>query len=192
MPSTPPSTPSSAPDDDPDGSPEFGPGGYLPPQAAARARKIVLRERMGLQWAVAAALAGVLILALAIPALLARTGPPAAPFVEVARLADVDPRGDELFSIGGEAVLVLRAGGVPRAFLEGGSGARYCAASGRLESPDGTVWSAEGRLIGGEGRSLALMAVQVYDGVLYVDTSAPTPALEPRPGAVVPACGNGG
>ncbi|HUG87123.1 MAG TPA: hypothetical protein VMM13_21320, partial [Euzebya sp.] len=47
--------------------PEFGPGGYLPARAAQRARKIVLREQMGLHWAVAAVVAGLLILAITIP-----------------------------------------------------------------------------------------------------------------------------
>jgi hypothetical protein len=42
--------------------PDIGPSGYLPPRAAKRARKIMLREPLGLQWAVAAMIAGVLVL----------------------------------------------------------------------------------------------------------------------------------
>ncbi|MTV26636.1 hypothetical protein FTX61_14610 [Nitriliruptoraceae bacterium ZYF776] len=36
--------------DDPQQTPEFGPSGYLPERASKRARKIVLRAPLGLQW----------------------------------------------------------------------------------------------------------------------------------------------
>jgi len=43
------------------GDEEFGPGGYLPKQAASRARKIILRAPMGAGWIIASVALGVLI-----------------------------------------------------------------------------------------------------------------------------------
>src|SRR5690606_17036265 len=56
--------------------PDFGPSGYLPPRAARRARKIMLREPLGLQWAVAAVVAGLLVLLAGAGYLLWQSRPP--------------------------------------------------------------------------------------------------------------------
>lgn len=166
---------------------EFGPGGYLPARAAQRARKIVLREQMGLHWPIAAVVAGVLILAVTIPFVLAAQGPPGPPSVAVGSLDAIDPSGDGVVTAGGTSVLVVRAGGVLRAFVGPPDGARWCPQSRRIEMPDGTIWTAEGRLIAGAGESLARGNAQAYDGVLYIDPT-PTPGLDPLIGDAEPAC----
>ena len=61
-------------------TPEFGPRGYLPERASKRARKIVLRAPLGLQWIVAAVVFGLLVLVAGVVWLNAG-GPPGAPFV---------------------------------------------------------------------------------------------------------------
>lgn len=170
--------------------PEFGPGGYLPARAAQRARKIVLREQMGLHWAVAAVVAGLLILAITIPFVLSSQGPPGPPAIAAGPLQAIDPAGDGVVEVQGRAVLVLRAGGVLRAFLDPPAEARWCAVSRRIESPQGQVWTGEGRLIAGEGTSLARGTVQAYEGQLYIDP-APQPPLPPLIGDRQPACHGG-
>ena len=189
-----------APGDDTDGAagsasapegedPAYGPGGYLPPRAAKRARKIVLRERMGLHWPIAAVAAGVVILLLIIPALVSTQGPPGAPYVAAGPLDAVDPRGDAVLDVDGTAVLVVRGGGVLRAFLHAPDGPRYCGESGRLEAADGRIWSAEGRLLAGAGGdSLDLVGVLAFDGELYLDTSQPVTAGQPRLRELRPSC----
>lgn len=167
---------------------EYGPGGYLPPRAAARARKIVLREQMGLHWTIAAVAAGLLILAITVPFVLSAQGPPGPPFVPAGPLDAIDPSGDAIVSVEGTDVLVLRAGGVLRAFADPPPGARWCPASRRIESPAGAVWTSEGRLIAGEGRSLSRAAIQAYDGRLYIDVAADGEPPSPLPGDQQPAC----
>lgn len=169
---------------------DFGPGGYLPPRAARRARKIVLREQMGLHWPIAAVLAGLLILALTVPFVLAQQGPPGPPAVQVGPLDRIDPAGDGLVEAADTTVLVLRADGVLRAFVDPPEGARWCPASRRIEAPDGRIWTAEGRLIAGQGTSLPTAGITAYDGTLYVDPT-PTPGPAPRPGDARPACQDG-
>ena len=171
----------------PTDQPEFGPGGYLPPRAAKRARKIVLRERMGLHWPVAAVVAGLLILAVVIPAVIGGSARPEDPFVNVGSLDQVDPRGDAVLDVTGTTVLVVRGGGVLAAFVDPPDGARYCGTSRRIESPDGTVWTLQGRRVGGTGDSLVRAAASAVDGDLYVD---PTPgdSLAPTDSDVAPGC----
>lgn len=182
------------PEPQPDGAPvepespaEFGPGGYLPPRAAKRARKIVLREQMGLHWPIAAVVAGILIVLVTLPFVLGQGDPPGPPSVEVGPLEQIDPSGDGLVDAGGTPVLVVRAGGVLRAFVDPPADARWCPASRRIESPDGRIWTAEGRLIAGDGMSLDRGQAQAHDGLLYVD---PTPVAgpEPIPGDAEPGC----
>jgi hypothetical protein len=162
--------------------PDYGPRGYLPPKAAKRARKIILREPMGLQWAIAAVIAGMLVLAAGGVLLLLRSGPPAAPFAAVGEIAQIDPRGaGTLAADGGRAVLVLRGAGGVAVFDDPGTPLRWCAPRSRLIADTGAVWQADGRLVGGTGRSLARVPAQVHDGVLYVDTRADGTRLESRP-----------
>ena len=163
-----------------DEHPDYGPRGYLPPRAAKRARKIILREPMGLQWAVAAVVAGVLVLVAGGVLLLSRSGPPGPPFVAVGELAQIDPRGaGELALDSGGSVLVLRGAGAVTVFEAPAVAVTWCAPRSRLISPGGAVWQADGRLVGGAGESLARIPAQVHSGMLYIDASSPGTRLEP-------------
>lgn len=154
--------------------PEYGPGGYLPPRAAHRARKIILRERMGLGWPVAAIVAAVLVALAGVVYLRTATGPPGPPHVAVGALEAIDPRGAAVLDVpGAEAeALVVRSGGVLRTFAAPATPVHYCAPAQRLEGADGTVWTVDGRRAGGPGASLQPMAAEVHDGVIYADPSA--------------------
>jgi hypothetical protein len=170
--------------------PEYGPSGYLPPRAAKRARKIMLREPLGLQWAIAAVLAGVLVLAAGGGALYLMSRPPPAPFVASGPMSAIDPRGaDVVATATGKDVLILRAAGGIRAFAAPGQHVEWCAESRHLESPDGDVWEPSGRLIGGQGASLTPLPAEVHDGVLYVNPSAEGQPVAAQPArASTPAC----
>lgn len=170
--------------------PEFGPSGYLPPRAAKRARKIMLREPLGLQWAIAAVVAGVLVLGAGGMAVLLMSRPPGAPFVASGPLTAIDPRGAEVVATeSGEDVLVVRAAGGVRAFAAPDQPVAWCAESRHLESANGHVWEPNGRLIGGAGASLTPLPAQVHDGVLYVNPSAEGQPVSPQAApAATPAC----
>ena len=169
--------------------PDFGPSGYLPPRAAKRARKIMLREPMGLQWAVSAVIAGVLVLVAGGVLVLLRSGPPGPPFVDAGAVATVDPSGAALVPVDGGRVLVLRGAGGVTVFADPGRSVSWCAPSGHLEAVDGTVWEPSGRLIGGEGQSLARLPAEVHTGVLYVDPTAEGRRRAPqRAVGATPAC----
>ena len=168
---------------------DYGPSGYLPQRAATRARKIVLRAPMGLQWPVAAGVAAVLVLVLGVVYVMTRTGPPADPYVQAGSLSAVDPRGSAVLPVAGEQALVVRGGGGVNAFLAPDARnplltaeAAWCTDSRRIESADGRVWTADGRLVGGAGESLTPLNVSVYDGDLYIDvrTARPAPPASPR------------
>lgn len=168
--------------------PAFGPRGYVPPQAAKRARKIVLREPMGLGWPVAAVVAGLAVMALGAVFLLTRTGPPGPPFQAVVALADVDPRGAVIVAADTGEVLVVRAGGPVRTFAAPGVELSYCPASKRLEGDGGAVWALDGRHLGGPGSSLAPLRSQVHDGTVYVDVDHPLTAPPAATVGAEPAC----
>lgn len=172
---------------------DFGPGGYLPPRAAKRARKIVLRRQMGLQWPIAAVVAGALILAVIIPLVWSAQQPPRAPYVPAGPLSAIDASADGRLMVEGTDVLILRGGGVLQAFVEVPADARYCPESRRIESIDGQVWTTQGRLIAGEGPSLDQVKVLAHDDTLYIDLSDRTPGLPPLVDDQVsdqqPACG---
>ncbi|CAN5877619.1 hypothetical protein BH24ACT15_BH24ACT15_34230 [soil metagenome] len=169
-------------------STEFGPGGYLPPRAAKRARKIVLRQQMGLHWPIAAGVAGALILLVIIPLVWSSQGPPGAPYVPAGPLSAIDASTDGVVDVQGRQVLILRGGGVLQAFVAVPPDARYCPQSRRIESPTGDVWTAQGRLIAGQGASLDQARALAHDGTLYVDVSDPTPGLPPLLGDQQSAC----
>lgn len=156
---------------------EFGPGGYLPERAAKRARKIVLRAPLGMQWVIASVVAGLVVVVAGV-LLLTRGGAPDPPFVAVAEVADV--AGEVVRDETTGAVLVGLSGRV-RAFATDEE-LDYCPASRRLESPDGGVWSLTGRSLS-DRPSLAEHPTLSADGVLYVDptvtTQPPPPAAEP-------------
>jgi hypothetical protein len=167
--------------------PEYGPRGYLPPRAARRARKIVLRERMGLQWPVAAVVAGVLVVLVGAVYLL-RSGPPGAPFVPLGPVPAVE--GVTPARAAGDPLLVAVVAGRVGVFADPGVPVTWCAASRRLESPDGRVWTPEGILVGGDGASLRPVPSTVHGGELYADPRTATD-LPPDPRGERPACGNG-
>jgi hypothetical protein len=166
-------------------APAFGPRGYLPDRAARRARKIVLRAPLGLQWVVGALAAGAVLL-VAGAVLLGRgdaaPGPPWVALGPVAALpaAAPDPATD---------LLVVTVGGRLRAF-EAPPGTVYCAATNRLEHPDGRVWAVTGRGTGGTPSLVAAPTLGV-DGVGYVDPTVRLPGAEPLADPATPGCTEG-
>lgn len=157
----------------PDERPDFGPSGYLPDRAAKRARKIVLRAPLGLQWIVGAVVAGAIVVVAGVLFLQSRDAPPPEPWVAVAPTGDLEASG---FHPDLDA-LIVTVGGRPRAFT-GAVEISYCAASHRLESPDGGIWALTGRGLDGTP-SLQEHPTLVSGGVLYVDPSRTLPAPEP-------------
>ncbi len=154
----------------PDATPEFGPSGYLPERAAKRARKIVLRAPLGLQWVIGALVAGLVVLVAGVWYLQSRDAPPPEPWVAVGPTDELvasrfDPELD---------ALIVAAGGRVRAFA-GADDVAYCAPSNRLESADGTgVWSLTGRGLDGTP-SLDEHPTLVSAGILYVDPTRTQP-----------------
>jgi hypothetical protein len=163
--------------------PDYGPRGYLPPRAARRARKIILREPMGLQWAIAAVVTGVLVLAAGGAALLLQSGPPGAPYVAAGAIARIDPRGAGELGLGDRRdVLVVRGAGGVSVFAAPAIEVDWCTDPARLVAADGSAaWQPDGRLIAGTGDSLARLPAQVHDGTLYVDASSEGARLTPAP-----------
>jgi hypothetical protein len=167
--------------------PEFGPGGYLPPKAAKRARKIVLREQMGWGWPLAAVAASLLVAVAGGIFLLTSNRPPQAPFVALTALNQVDAAGAGTASAPGlSTVLVVRAGGVVRTFRMPETDVVWCSESRRLESGD-AAWNPAGAAVFGRRASLTPLRSVVFDGTVYVDP-APLPAPASAPGGAAPAC----
>lgn len=156
--------------------PEFGPKGYLPERAAKRARKIMLREQMGLGWPLAAVLAALLVGAAGLWYVVSANRPPVDPFVAVGDLVDLAPGEAEVR----REVLVVRTTASVSAFTADGQ-VQWCQPSGRLEGAAGEVWAPDGRLVGGQGQSLAPLPVTIYDGVVYVDRDHPRDPLPAQP-----------
>lgn len=173
-----------------DQEPDYGPGGYLPPRAAQRARKIVLRERMGLQWPIAAIVAAAVVAAVGVVFLLRGAAPPQEPFVPVVRLTTLEPGAAETTAADGTEVLLVRAAGGVHAFVAPGRvEPRFCDASHRLEGGS-RVWTLEGRLVGGaaDATSLARLPVTVFDGQVFVDPTSPRPPAGPSRTGESPRC----
>lgn len=165
----------STPPSDPDAG--FGPSGYLPDRAARRARKIVLRAPLGLQWVVASLVTGVVVLIAGVLLLGRASAPPGPPWtalgpVETLAQSSVD---------GTTGLLVVHVGGRVRAF-RAPDGVAYCPPSNRLEHPDGRVWALTGRGTGGAS-SLAPVPTLTVSGIAYVDAGStgapPAPLDEP-------------
>jgi hypothetical protein len=167
-----------------DGSPDpsFGPSGYLPERAAKRARKIVLRAPLGVQWIVASVLAGVVVVVAGVLFLQRSGDPPPAPWEPIGTLEEVAPTR----LVAELDALVVAAGGRVRAFAEADE-VRYCDASNRLEAPDGRVWNLTGRGFGGTD-SLDEHPTYVQDGVVYVDPTRTVPGLPSSSEDAEPAC----
>lgn len=174
--------------DPPDSPPAFGPRGYLPPRAAKRARKIVLREQMGIGWPLAAVAAAVVV-ALVGVTYLVRSGPPGAPFRAAGPLAEVAAGTAGVVAVdGGGELLVVRAGGRVRTFAPPDTPVRWCADSARLESAGALVWTLDGILVGGDGTGLRALPSTVYDGTVYADLTTPGRTLPAEPRGERPAC----
>lgn len=163
--------------------PDPGPGGYLPERAARRARKIVLRAPLGLQWVVGALVVGVVVAVAAVAFLTSAGEPPGPPYVEVGPVDALRPaRYDER-----HGVLLLAASGPVRAFVVPEEPAPvWCERSGRLETEE-RVWSPTGRALDG-GASLPQRPTVVVDGVVYLDPTGRLPAPEPEDRRETPTC----
>lgn len=169
--------------DDPS-APDFGPGGYLPERASKRARKIVLRAPLGLQWIVGAAVFGVLVLAAGLLWLNA-SGPPGPPFVAAGPLPTADgPTVTRLPDV--DAWLVTGTGPSLAVPTDQVDDLAWCDAAGQLESADGRVWSATGRGYG--TTSLRTHPVVVHDGAVYVDPTTTRDGARPADEVREPAC----
>ncbi|MBA2730443.1 MAG: hypothetical protein H0U48_06795 [Euzebyaceae bacterium] len=165
--------------------PDFGPRGYLPQRAARRARKIVLREQMGRSWLLAAFGATALVAVAGLVFVLVAGRAPGEPF-SLAGLVDRVAQGDA--GMVGNA-FVIRGGGSVRAFVPPKGEVQWCAQTDRLEAADGRVWTADGRLVGGRGRSLTPLRSTVFQGTLFVDHDTPLPSPAPDDRGAVPGCG---
>jgi hypothetical protein len=167
-----------------DGAPDpsFGPSGYLPERAARRARKIVLRAPLGMQWIVASVIAGLVVVVAGVLFLQRSAEPPPAPWQPVGTVDEVAParRVDTL------GVLVVAAGGRVRAFA-GADGVAYCPPSNRLEAPGDRVWSLTGRGLGGTP-SLDEHPTLVQDGTVYLDLTRTITGPDPSDDPVAPGC----
>ena len=163
--------------------PEFGPSGYLPERAAKRARKIVLRAPLGMQWIVGSLAAGAVVLVAGVLFLQSRDQAPPAPWVEVAAVEDLEV---SAFDPDLDALIVAATGRV-RVFA-GANDVAYCVESNRLEQVDGDgIWSLTGRGLAGTS-SLDEHPAQVSGGMLYVDPTRTTPAPPATDDPAEPGC----
>lgn len=165
-------------------SPEFGPGGYLPERASKRARKIVLRAPLGLQWIVASAVFAVVVVVAGV-LWLQSSGPPGAPYEPTVELSG-DPGVQVVEDEQVGAWVVTGVGPVLAVPSDEVEGLAWCEASGHLEADDGRVWTATGRGLGTD--SLASHPVQVHDGTVYVDPTTRVDGPRPADEAAIPAC----
>jgi len=165
-----------------DAAPGFGPRGYLPDRAARRARKIVLRAPLGLQWVVAALIAGLVVLIAGLLVLARAGSPPGPPWEPLGAVEDLPTSSWDPAT----GILVVHVGGRVRAF-EAPEGTAYCAPSNRLEHPDGRVWALTGRAHSGS-TSLPPVATQTVAGVAYLDPTTVGAPLDPLGTPAVPAC----
>lgn len=161
---------------------DYGPSGYLPERASKRARKIVLRAPLGLQWVIGSVVAGLVLLVAVIIYLQVASSPPGEPWVAMGAVTDV---GDASFD-DEHGVLLVGAGGRVRAFVDADD-VDYCPASNRLEASDGRVWSLTGRGRGGV-TSLDEHPTMVHERTLYVDVSRVVPGPSASDEPVEPAC----
>lgn len=164
-------------------TPEFGPRGYLPERASKRARKIVLRAPLGLQWIVAAVVFGLLVLVAGVVWLNAG-GPPGAPFVAAGPVSAGGPSVERVESP--DVWLVLGTGPVLAVPGDVAEDLVWCEPSNHLESGDGRVWTATGRGLGTD--SLPSHPVTVHDGTAYVDPTEVRPGARPSDEAAEAAC----
>lgn len=165
-----------------DGTPEFGPGGYLPERAARRARKIVLRAPLGMQWIVASLVAGLVVLVAGGLLLSRSSAPPGPPWASLGAVDGLAATQVDASS----GLLIVTVGGRVRAF-EAPEGITYCTASNRLEHPDGRVWALTGRGTGGTA-SLVPAPTLVVAGTAYLDPTGRGTPSEPLAERIDPGC----
>lgn len=156
--------------------PEFGPRGYLPERASQRARKIVLRSPLGLQWMIASLVAGAVVIVAAAIFLVSAGEAPGEPFVEIGPVEALAP---DRYLFEFEAIVVTGAGRVRTFAVDPTDVPVFCAESRRLESEGGRVWAPTGRALDGR-ESLPEHPTVVVDGVVYVDPTTTEPALAPE------------
>jgi hypothetical protein len=166
----------------PSSGPSFGPSGYLPDRAARRARKIVLRAPLGLQWVVAALVAGLVVLVAGLLLLGPGSEAPGPPWIALGAVEALPESSTEP----GSGVLVVHVAGRVRAFAAP-EGVAYCGASNRLEHPDGRVWALTGRGLAGTA-SLAPVPTLTVSGTAYLDPSTLGTPLDPVDDPATPAC----
>ena len=169
---------------DHDEKPAFGPSGYLPERASKRARKIVLRAPLGIQWVIGSAVAGLVVVIAGVWFLVQSGDPPPAPWEPIAEVGELD--GSQVTTVGGNDLLVVATGGRVRAFADAQDVA-YCAASNRLEAADGSIWSLTGRGVNSTD-SLDEYPTMLHDGVAYVDPTALSDGPSPSDTEVEPGC----
>jgi hypothetical protein len=165
--------------------PDYGPQGYLPERASKRARKIVLRAPLGLQWIVAAVVFGVLVLVAGALWWQSTSGPPGPPFIatDVVLEAGQPP----MVTATTDGLWIVTGTGPPFAVAPGQvESLAWCPASRRLESQDGRVWSPTGRGLGTP--SLDRVPVRVHDGRVYVDPTSRLDGPRPSDDTATPAC----
>lgn len=153
--------------------PEFGPSGYLPERAARRARKIVLRAPMGMQWPIAAVILATVVLIIGSVFLITRTGAPRSPFTPVAQMADLSPGATMTVQIEATTIVLVRTPGRLSAFVDPGTDVAVDPKSGHLEAADGRAWQSDGRSVSGTTAPLTTLPVRLHDGAIYVDPSRP-------------------
>jgi hypothetical protein len=177
------------PETGPAAAPGFGPRGYLPDRAARRARKIVLRAPLGMEWIVASLVAGVVVLVAGLLVLNRAGSPPGPPWEALGAVENL-PASTWYADAGtgdtGTGTLVVNVGGRVRAFVAP-EGVIYCAPSNRLEHPDGRVWALTGRGHSGVA-SLPPVATLTVSGIAYLDRTSVAPPLEPLDTPAVAAC----
>ncbi len=169
-------------------APDFGPGGYLPERASKRARKIILRAPMGIQWVIGSLAVGVVVVIAGWFAL--RDQAPTEPYVEVPAGLVEAADGVALWDHGASSTeaLVVTAGNRSRVFAWGdGDVPVLCDESGLLEATDGRAWRLTGRGLGGTP-SLVEHPVIIHDGVLYADPMTTLDPLVPDPDPADTAC----
>jgi hypothetical protein len=158
---------------EPGARPQPPPGrvAWLPPRAA-RARKLILRTRLGLPW-ILAALAFAALILVAGGVLLVRSGRPADPWVRLGPVAAF-PAGQvsQAPAPDGRALVVDRRDAGLRVFLaEPGPCPVQAAGAGFARPCQGRRWDGEGRPAGA-GPALRRVPVQLAHGDLYVDPAA--------------------
>ena len=165
-----------------DEAPAFGPSGYLPDRAARRARKIVLRAPLGLQWVVASLVAGAVVLVAGLLLLGGRADTPGAPWEPLGAVEDLPESAYDA----GSGLLVVHVAGRVRAF-DAPEGITYCAPSNRLEHPDGRVWALTGRGLAGTA-SLAPAPTLTVGGIAHLDPTTLGTPPESVEDPAEPAC----